>query len=234
MNTISVYTVDATLSHDGCMNAFADAGIYVLVGLAAPKYAVNRVSIAATQSLGSTNTWTQANPTWTTDMYEKYSAVLDAFAQYDNVLGFYSGSEIINSFDTIGSAPVIKAMIQDLKNYMFNRRHRQIPIGYGAVDEAAIRHYTADYLACGGSNATVDFVSFNNYAWCGDSSLKTAGFDVLLKEMDTHLLPVFFGEVSPRISILVRASPAHKTIYRPVVILCNEHSLTKRPSLDLK
>jgi hypothetical protein len=32
-NTIRVYHVDSTADHDGCMNAFADAGIYVLADL---------------------------------------------------------------------------------------------------------------------------------------------------------------------------------------------------------
>lgn len=32
-NTIRVYHVDPTADHDGCMKAFADAGIYVLADL---------------------------------------------------------------------------------------------------------------------------------------------------------------------------------------------------------
>jgi hypothetical protein len=32
-NTIRVYHVDANANHDGCMSAFADAGIYLLVDL---------------------------------------------------------------------------------------------------------------------------------------------------------------------------------------------------------
>jgi 1,3-beta-glucanosyltransferase GAS1 len=33
-NTISVPFVDLTLSHDGCMSVFEDAGIYVIVNMA--------------------------------------------------------------------------------------------------------------------------------------------------------------------------------------------------------
>lgn len=33
VNTIRVYHVDADADHDGCMKAFADAGIYVLADL---------------------------------------------------------------------------------------------------------------------------------------------------------------------------------------------------------
>jgi 1,3-beta-glucanosyltransferase GAS1 len=32
-NTIRVYHVDATADHSGCMQAFADAGIYLIVDL---------------------------------------------------------------------------------------------------------------------------------------------------------------------------------------------------------
>ena len=32
-NSIRVYHVDAKADHDGCMNAFADAGIYTLIDL---------------------------------------------------------------------------------------------------------------------------------------------------------------------------------------------------------
>jgi 1,3-beta-glucanosyltransferase GAS1 len=33
VNAIRVYHVDAAANHDGCMNAFADAGIYLLLDL---------------------------------------------------------------------------------------------------------------------------------------------------------------------------------------------------------
>lgn len=33
VNTLRVYHVDETANHDGCMNAFADAGIYLLIDL---------------------------------------------------------------------------------------------------------------------------------------------------------------------------------------------------------
>lgn len=33
INAIRVYHVDSTANHDGCMNAFAEAGIYLLIDL---------------------------------------------------------------------------------------------------------------------------------------------------------------------------------------------------------
>ena len=32
-NALRVYHVDSTANHDGCMNTFADAGIYLLIDL---------------------------------------------------------------------------------------------------------------------------------------------------------------------------------------------------------
>lgn len=43
VNTIRVYYVDTTANHDGCMSAFANAGIYVLVALDSAYSAINRV-----------------------------------------------------------------------------------------------------------------------------------------------------------------------------------------------
>jgi hypothetical protein len=43
VNTISVYYAGSGDDHTGCMSAFEDAGIYVMVGLASPLTAINRV-----------------------------------------------------------------------------------------------------------------------------------------------------------------------------------------------
>lgn len=43
VNTIRVYSVDATRNHDACMQAFESQGIYVWVDLSSPMYAINRV-----------------------------------------------------------------------------------------------------------------------------------------------------------------------------------------------
>lgn len=43
VNTIRVYYADATQNHDECMQAFEDAGIYVLLGLESPFSGINRV-----------------------------------------------------------------------------------------------------------------------------------------------------------------------------------------------
>lgn len=137
----------------------------------------------------------QAKPEWTLSMYEQYTAVIDVFAKYDNLLGFYMGNEIVNSADTAGAVPFMKAAIQDLKNYIVSRGHRRIPVGYNVADESRTRKEVVSYLACVSTNATVDFISFSKYAWCGDSSFQISGYDQFMQDMNAHRLPVFFGEV---------------------------------------
>jgi len=44
VNTIRVYTVDGSRSHDGCMQAFDAQGIYVWLELSTVLHAFNRVS----------------------------------------------------------------------------------------------------------------------------------------------------------------------------------------------
>ena len=79
-NTIRVYAIDPTKSHDKCMNALADAGIYVVADLSAPGQSIIRSS-----------------PSWNDDLYGRYTAVIDAMAGYSNTLGFFAGNEVPNN-----------------------------------------------------------------------------------------------------------------------------------------
>ena len=42
LNTIRVYTVDNSKNHDQCMNALAEAGIYLALDVNTPNYSLNR------------------------------------------------------------------------------------------------------------------------------------------------------------------------------------------------
>ena len=78
VNTIRVYEVEYQRDHDDCMSSFADAGIYLFLGLETSETGFNRV-----------------NPDWTRAMFDNYTAVLDAFASYDNLLAVDVGNEVI-------------------------------------------------------------------------------------------------------------------------------------------
>lgn len=74
---ITAYHVDPTGNHDGCMQAFSDAGIYLFLD----------IDTFTTQI-------EEKNPQWTYNQYTAYTAVIDAFAKYDNLAGFFVANEV--------------------------------------------------------------------------------------------------------------------------------------------
>jgi len=75
------YHVDSTGDHDGCMQAFSDAGIYVFLD----------IDTFTTQI-------EETNPQWTFPQYQAFTAVIDAFAGYDNMAGFFVANEVHTPF----------------------------------------------------------------------------------------------------------------------------------------
>jgi len=74
---IIAYHVDPTGNHDACMQAFAQNGIYLFLD----------VDTFNTQIY-------QSNPQWNATMFEAFAKVIDAFAQYDNLAGFFIANEV--------------------------------------------------------------------------------------------------------------------------------------------
>jgi hypothetical protein len=120
---------------------------------------------------------------------------MDAFAQYDNVLGFFIGNEVIAMNNQSLAAPYVKAAARDLKAYRASKGYREIPVGYSAADIAELRPMLQDYLACG-SNASeaIDMFGLNAYEWCGDNTLQTSGYSTLNTYAETFNVPIFFSE----------------------------------------
>lgn len=87
VNTIRVYVIDPTQSHDKAMKALKDAGIYVSLELGSPKFgeSVNR-----------------EDPDYSLSIYNRYTSVIKAMATYDNVLNFSVGNEVDFPGDIIG------------------------------------------------------------------------------------------------------------------------------------
>ena len=118
LNTIRVYSVDNSASHDKCMNALADAGIYLVLDVNTPKYSLNRAQPKASYN----------------DVYLQYIfSTVEMFAQYDNTLAFFSGNEVINDAKSSSAAPYVKAVTRDLRQYLRSRKLRTVPVGYSAV-----------------------------------------------------------------------------------------------------
>lgn len=174
---LRVYDVDPNADHSGCMNLFANAGIYILADLSSPDVSINRDS-----------------PTWDTSLYSYYTSVIDSLANYTNTLGFFSGNEVANSANTTGSSAFVKAATRDMKAYIQQKGYRTIPVGYSAADVVPIRQQLADYLNCGDQADAIDFFGDNVYEWCGDSSYTTSGYNNITEEFTDYSVPYFFAE----------------------------------------
>ncbi|KAI7558038.1 1,3-beta-glucanosyltransferase, partial [Hortaea werneckii] len=179
INTVRVYTVDNTKDHDECMSMLADAGIYLALDVNTPKYSINRGSPAESYN----------------DVYlQSLFATVDAFANYDNTLLFFSGNEVINSDNTTNCAPYVKAVTRDLKQYIGSRGYRSIPVGYSAADVESNRYDMAQYMNCGTDDQRSDFFAFNDYSWCDPSSFTQSGWDQKVEKFSNYSLPLFLSE----------------------------------------
>ncbi|BAE62105.1 1,3-beta-glucanosyltransferase gel1 [Aspergillus flavus] len=179
LNTIRVYSVDNSKNHDECMNALADAGIYLVLDVNTPKYSLNRASPKISYN----------------ENYLQYIfATVDAFAGYKNTLAFFSGNEVINDGPSSKAAPYVKAVTRDLRQYIRSRNYREIPVGYSAADIDTNRLQMAQFMNCGTDDERSDFFAFNDYSWCDPSSFKTSGWDEKVKNFTGYGLPLFLSE----------------------------------------
>ncbi|KAI0019380.1 glycoside hydrolase family 72 protein [Xylariomycetidae sp. FL0641] len=180
VNTVRVYAVDNSKSHDDCMSALADAGIYLVLDVNNPQYSINRDEPA---------------PSYNDAYLQSVFATIDAFAKYDNTLAFFSGNEVINDKpQSVKSAPYVKATTRDMRQYIGSQGYRKIPVGYSAADVSNNRQQTADYFNCGTDDERSDFFAFNDYSWCDPSSFEKSGWDQKVKNFTDYGIPIFLSE----------------------------------------
>ncbi|KAG5439784.1 hypothetical protein PCANB_000066 [Pneumocystis canis] len=187
INTIRVYQIDNSHNHDICMKLLNDNGIYLFLD-------VNTALI----SLWSLNTASS----YTDEYLQNIFATVDAFKKYENLIGFFSGNEVVASEDQTSSLPWIKAVIRDLKLYISIHSKRKIYVGYSATD-LNNRLPTALYLNCGNDAHRVDFYAINLYSWCSPSDFHTSGYSQRVQDFSSYTVPIFFSEfgcnrISPR------------------------------------
>lgn len=158
-------------------NTILILGIYIVSDLSAPGESINRDT-----------------PSWTVEIFQRYISVIDMFAPYPNVLGYFAGNEVSNNNTNTGASAFVKAAVRDVKAYMTSKGYRQVPVGYAANDDAAIRSSIANYFACAPANAAVDFYGINIYEWCGNSTFQGSGYAARTQEFSSYPVPVFFSE----------------------------------------
>ena len=176
-NTIRTYAIDPTADHSDCMKLLQEANIYVISDLSQPNESINR-----------------DDPQWTTDLYQRYTDVVDELAQYPNVIGFFAGNEVSNNKTNTGASAFVKAAVRDTKKYIADKHDRWMGVGYAANDDATIRDDIAHYFNCGDATDAIDFWGYNIYSWCGNSNLQDSGYDTQAEFFSKYSVPVFFAE----------------------------------------
>ncbi|KAJ5239013.1 hypothetical protein N7468_003632 [Penicillium chermesinum] len=146
-------------------------------------------------ALNRAEPWTTYTPAY----YEQVFGVIEAFKNFDNVLGFFAGNEVINEDSTLTTPAYVRAVVRDMKQYIAKNSKRAIPVGYSAADVRPILTSTAAYFECDLKNSTesrADFFGLNSYSWCGDATYQSSGYNVLTEDFSNATLPVqaLYGE----------------------------------------
>ncbi|KXJ89842.1 Glucanosyltransferase-domain-containing protein [Microdochium bolleyi] len=180
-NVIRVYAVDPTVNHDDCMEQLASAGIYVFADLSEPSLSIQ-----------------SDNPQWNVPLYARYTAVIDALAKYNNVIGFFAGNEVVSAGNQTASAAFVKAAVRDTKAYIRSQKYRtSLGVGYATAD-VPTRDDLAAYFACtptsDGSLTSIDFWGYNVYSWCGNSNYAASSYGEREDFFRNYPVPVFFAE----------------------------------------
>jgi 1,3-beta-glucanosyltransferase GAS3 len=183
-NAIRVYNLDPEVDHTDCASIFNAAGIYLIIDVNSPlpHESLNRVD---------------PQSTYHEDYLGRTFSVVSAFMNFDNTLAFFSGNEVINEESAPEAPMYMRAVTRDIKQYIDKWAPREIPVGYSAADVRPLLLGTFGYLGCNLANDTasrMDFFGLNSYAWCGESDMETAEYDVLIEELGNTTIPVFMSE----------------------------------------
>lgn len=196
-NSIRLYAVDPTQDHDAFMCALQAEGIYVMVEL-------------GSSCEGCEITAKKAPDCYTASYKERGERIIQAFAKYDNVVGFSGGNEINHRVGSNGpewNAPCQKKFIRDMRAYIKScPTMRQIPVGVVMADTH--RKENAQYYNCRTDPSddleNVEWYGLNVYIQCddiADPKLAT-GFNNLAQDLSTlnYSVPLIlteFGCLSP-------------------------------------
>ncbi|KAI6712697.1 hypothetical protein PZA11_005324 [Diplocarpon coronariae] len=182
INTIRIYTVDNSASHEEGMKMLADAGIYLALDANTPDFSLNRATNAS------------LHQSYNEKYLQSIFATIDTFAKYSNLLLIINGNEVINERNNTIAAPYIKALQRDMKAYIAARDYRDIPVGYAAADVAENVDQQLAYFDCGPDSVRGNFFALNDYSWCDPSSFTLSGWDKKVQKYKGYGSPLFMAE----------------------------------------
>ena len=188
INTIRVYNLDPSLDHNLCASIFNAVGIYLLLDVNSP---LPNESLNPEDLTGSYNS----------DYLRRTFALVEAFHNFPNTLGFFGGNEVLHKIEMGDKVPrYLRAVTRDLKNYIAKHSPRNIPVGYAAASVGEILKDTWSYLQCaiGGAKtdpSRIDFFGVNSYDWCGaEATYENTIYHVLISQFFNTTVPIFFSE----------------------------------------
>jgi hypothetical protein len=179
INALRVYQVEPTRPHNQVMDLLAARGIYVLVGC------VNKDTAIPRNATGV--------PSRTV---ERVKQVVDAFADYPNVLGFNISNELLDSADS-SQYPlpgIVKQVAARAREYLSKQGKRAIPIGAATRDDPTFTIAAAKAYACGADK--LDYLAYNSYRWAGgDLTGRMIAYQTLYDQFgEDYPIPAFLGE----------------------------------------
>ncbi|KAF0698870.1 Aste57867_10547 [Aphanomyces stellatus] len=187
VNSIRLYSVDPTQSHDKFMCALSAAGIYVTVELS---------STCANCAITSA-----AYPAcYPPQLKTRGQQIISAFAKYSNVLSFTAGNEVNNLVGNwTTNAPCQKKFVRDMRAYIDGCASgiRRIPVGVVLADRD--RKNNTLYYSCrtdpSDTLENVEWFGLNAYQQCDPlASLAPqtigTGYRNLLDNFQSYQLPI--------------------------------------------
>ncbi|RMY91316.1 hypothetical protein D0861_03196 [Hortaea werneckii] len=190
-------SIDNTQPHDRSMKLLEDAGLYVLTSLTTPQCSLNRYAPLESYQ-----------PATLLEMFK----TVDVMAQYPNTLGVLVSQHLINDARSESlCAPVLAAVVRDLKRYMRMKRdltgQRILPLGYGAAAAGERDRRVLEYLSSQDEESQIDFWAVrqrmrntrgSHYSWAGPSEGDASGYRDVMDRYKDAKIPLFLCEYGSR------------------------------------